>query len=80
MIGERKSIRSGYRWDVYVSFICNTSTVRVGTRKTKRGAERLAERFVVMTRKLGCEHAYVKLRHDPLLDDVMNRTRRHSRG
>jgi len=77
VIGERSSIRSGYRWDVFASFVCNASAVRVATRKTKRGADSLAERFVEVNRKFGCDNAYSKLRHDPLLDDVMNKKRGH---
>jgi len=75
VIGERNSIRSGYRWDVFASFVCNASAVRVATRKTKRGADRLAGRFAEVNRKFGCDGAYSKLRHDPLLDEVMNKKR-----
>jgi len=76
MIGERNSIRGGYRWDVFADFLCNTSSVRVGTRKTKRGAERFAK----VNQQFGCEHTHVKLRHDPLLDETMNPPRKHMRG
>lgn len=79
MIGERNSIRSGYRWDVFADFLCNTASVRVGTRKTKRGAEALAKRFAEANLKFGCEHTYVKLRHDPLLDEMMDPPRRTKR-
>lgn len=73
MRGERAMARNGYRWDVVARFVCNAAGVRVGTRKTKRGAELLAKRFARINRGLGVEYAHVRLRHDPLLDEAMNK-------
>lgn len=75
MIGERNMIRDGYRWDVVACFKGNSSGVRVAVRKTKRGAKRFADKFRRALRP-HVEQAYVRLRHDPLLDDVMNAKRR----
>jgi len=71
MTGERNMTRNGYRWDVFADFLCNTASIRVGTRKTKRGANHLATTFEKINHQFGVEHVYVKLRHDPLLDEVM---------
>ncbi len=76
MTGERDMARAGYRWDVFADFLCNTGGVRVAIRKTKRGAEMTAARFAEANLRFGVEQTYVKLRHDPLLDDAMNRKRR----
>lgn len=71
MTGERNMIRDGYRWDVFAYFQCNASGVRVAVRKTKRGAVQQAERFT----KRNNVATNIKLRHDPLLDEVMNKKR-----
>jgi hypothetical protein len=63
VIGERSSIRSGYRWGVFANFICNTSAVRVGVRKMKRGADRLAKSFAEANKQFGCEYTYSRLLH-----------------
>jgi hypothetical protein len=74
MTGERNMIRSGWRWDVIADFPCNTSGVRVATRKTKRGAGQFARTFYRRNRP-HVECVFTRLRHDPLLDDVMNKKR-----
>lgn len=74
MTGERNLIRNGWRWDVIVDFPCNSGGVRVATRKTKRGAGRFARKFYRSNRP-DVECVFIKLRHDPLLDDVMNKKR-----
>lgn len=75
MTGERNLIRAGYRWDVIADFPCNSAGVRVTTRKTKRGAGQFAEKFYRANRP-DVECVFVKLRHDPLLDDALTRKRR----
>ncbi len=71
MHGERNMIRAGYRWDVSAEFPSNSTGVRVAVRKTKRGAARFAETFRKLNR-LRSDRTHLRLRHDPLLDDVMN--------
>ena len=75
MFGERNMIRDGYRWDVIACFKGNSSGVRIAVRKTKRGAQRLANEFH-RTLRPHVEQAYVRLRYDPLLDDNMNKKKR----
>lgn len=65
-------IRAGYRWDIIAEFQHGCG-VRVAVRKTKRGAERFAETFRRINR---LRLTHLRLRHDPLLDEVMNRRRR----
>lgn len=74
MFGERNMIRNGYRWDVIACFKGGGGGVLVTVRKTKRGAQRFADK---LRRNLSphVEQAYLRLRHDPLLDDVMNKKR-----
>lgn len=72
MKGERNMIAAGYRWDVIADFPSNSCGVRVATRKTKRGAARFAKWFYKRTRP-HVECVFVTLRHDPLLDEVMNK-------
>lgn len=72
MLGQGDMIKAGYRWDVFAYFPCNASGVRVAVRKTKRGAVQQAARFTAKNRVA----TGVKLRHDPLLDDVMNARKR----
>lgn len=74
MTGERNMIRDGYRWDVFAYFPCNAAGVRVATRKTRRGAERCADRFG----RLNNAPTSFRLRHDPLLDENTNKKRRTS--
>lgn len=79
MTGERNMIRNGWRWDVIADFPCNSTGVRVATRKTKRGAARFAKEFYRKNRR-HVECVFPRLRHDPLLDEVMNPPRRRRRG
>jgi hypothetical protein len=72
MMGERNMIRAGYRWDVIADFPGNSCGVRVAIRKTKRGAGLFAKRFYKRNRP-HVECVFVKLRHDPMLDEVMNK-------
>lgn len=72
MTGERSLARNGYRWDVFAYFPCNASGVRVAVRKTSRGAAQFAARFGRLNRV----NTSTKMRHDPLLDVVMNTKRR----
>jgi hypothetical protein len=72
MFGERNMIRSGYRWDVIADFPCNMAGVRVAQRKTKRGAGRFAKKFYRANRP-HVECVFVRLKHYPLLDDIMNK-------
>lgn len=65
-------IRAGYRFDVIVDFPGNKGNVRVAVRKTKRGALRFAEVFRKRNR-LRIGSTWIRLRHDPLFDDVMNK-------
>lgn len=74
MLGERNMIRAGYRWDVIACFNGNSSGVRVAIRKTKRGAERFAEKFH-RTLRPHVGQVYVRLRHDALLDKTMSKRR-----
>lgn len=67
-------IRAGYRWDVIADFKCNSVGVRVGVFKTKRGAARECKRFYRANRRF-LECVFTRLRHDPLLDEVMNKGR-----
>lgn len=71
MTGERNMIRNGYRWDVIADFPGNSCGVRVAVRKTKRGAGLFAKRFYKINRP-HVECVFVKLRHDPQLDEVKN--------
>lgn len=68
-MSERSLIEAGYRRDVYAQFPCNTVGVRVGTYKTLHGAAKFAVKFS----QLNKVKTWLKLRHDPLLDEVMNR-------
>jgi hypothetical protein len=72
MKGERSLIHNGYVWDVFAYFPCNASGVRVATRKTSYGACRFAARFS----KLNHVETSAVWRHDPLLDEKMNRSPR----
>lgn len=72
MKGERNMIRTGYRWDVIADFKCNNAGVRVGVFKTKRGAAREVHRFYRANRRY-LECVFTRLRHDPLLDETMNK-------
>ncbi len=75
MTGERNMIRAGYRWDVFAKFACNASGVRVARRKTRRGAQRFADRFGSLNRI----PAWLKLQHDPRLDNEPGQPRRSGR-
>jgi len=66
-------IRDGYRWDVIADFSCNSSGVRVATRKTKLGAGAYAALFYKRNRP-HVECVFVRLRHDPQL--VVKKRRR----
>ncbi len=74
MKGERNMIRSGWRWDVIADFPGNASGVRVASRKTKSGAGRFAQWFYKRTRP-HVECMFIKLRHDPQLDEVEKKKR-----
>jgi hypothetical protein len=74
MYGERNLIKHGYRYDIIVDFPTNRGNVRVAVRKTKRTAERFAELFRKRN-KLPRGSTWLRLRHDPLLDEVMNKCR-----
>lgn len=74
MKGERNMIRNGYRWVIVADFPGNSCGVRIAVRKTKRGAARFAKWFYRRTRP-HVECVFVKLHHDPLLDEVMNKRR-----
>lgn len=73
-MGERNLTRAGYRFDIIVDFPGNNGNVRVAVRKTKRGAERFAELFRKRN-KLPRGSTWLRLRHDPCLDEVMNKCR-----
>lgn len=79
MTGERNMIRNGWRWDVIACFKGNSSGVRVATRKTKRCAARLADKFHRNFRP-HVEQAYVRLRYDPMLDIAMIHQKKWKRG
>lgn len=72
MFGQRQMIRNGYRWDVFAYFPCNAGGVRVAVRKTPEGAARFAASFARLNRV----NTSTKMRHDPLLDEVMNTKKR----
>lgn len=70
--GERNMVKAGYRWDVIAYFPCNAGGVRVAVRETRRHAERYVRWFEARNH-VGTS---LRLRHDPLLDEVMNPRRR----
>lgn len=74
MLGERNMIKNGYRWDVIADFPGNACGVRVAVRKTKRGAARFAKWFYKRNRP-HVECVWTRLRHDPCLDEIMNKGR-----
>ncbi len=74
MKGERNMIRDGWRWDVFACFKGSGTGVRVAIRRTKRGAQRFADKLHRALRP-HVEQAYVKLRYDPLFDEKMNKRR-----
>lgn len=74
MTGERNMIRAGYRWDVIADFSCNSSGVRVATRKTKRGASDFAKVFYKRNRP-HVECVFTRLSHDPQLVEKKRKRR-----
>jgi len=78
MLGQGNMITAGYRWDVIADFPGNTCGVRVAVRKTKRGAGEFAKMFYKRNRP-HVECVSLRLRHDPLLDEVMNPKKRNRR-